>query len=85
MHAHCVARRTRELGPAIAKRLRHAREQSGLTVRELAQRAHVDPGTIQRLSDGLGGNAGVGTLTDLARALRVRPEWLVFGSGERDL
>jgi transcriptional regulator with XRE-family HTH domain len=85
MHARCVARRTRELGPGIARRLRQAREAAGLTVRELAQRAHVNPGTVQRISDGLGGNAGVGTLTDLARALRVRPEWLVFGSGERDI
>ena len=67
MNARSVARRTRELGPGIAKRLRQAREAAGLTVRELAQQAHVDPGTIQRLSDGLGGNAGVGTLTDVGR------------------
>lgn len=74
-----MARRSRELGPGIGKRLRQAREEAGLTVRELAERAHTTPKTIQDISDGKGGNSGVGTLSDIARALGVRPEWLICG------
>lgn len=76
-----MARRTRELGPAIGKRLRLARELSGLTVRELAARAHCTTHTVQRISDGLGGNTGLGTIADLACALGVSPAWLAFGEG----
>lgn len=76
-----MARRTRELGPSIGKRLRLARELRGLTVRELAEVGHCTTHTIQRISDGLGGNTGLGTITDLARALKVTPEWLAFGIG----
>lgn len=74
-----MARRTRELGPGIGKRLKAAREAAGLTVRELAELAHTSPTTIQMISDGRGGNSGVGVLADIARALDVTPEWLAYG------
>ena len=74
-------RRTRELGPGIGKRLKKAREAAELTVRDLAAKAHVSTQTILNISDGNGGNAGVGTLFDLARALGVRPCWLAYGEG----
>lgn len=77
-----VARRTKELGPGIAKRLRRAREARALTVRELAERANTTHQTIQNLSDGLGGNSGVGILFDIAKALDVSPAWLAFGEGD---
>lgn len=41
MHCPTVARRTKQLGPAIGKRLRLAKELKNLTVRELAKLAHV--------------------------------------------
>ena len=75
-------RRTKELGPGLAKRLRLARKAAGLTVRDLADAAHTSAQTIQNLSDGLGGNSGIGLLADIARALNVSPSWLAFGSGE---
>lgn len=81
-HGAAVARRTRELGPGIAERLRKARAMAGLTVRELASRAHTTAQTVQWLSDGKGGNSGIGLLVDLAKALSVSPEWLAFGVGD---
>lgn len=76
-----VARRVNILGPAIAERLRLARELRGLTVRQLAEQAQVDKQTVQRLSDGLGRNPGAGMMADLAKALDVSPAWLTFGEG----
>lgn len=79
-----MARRTKELGPAIGLRLRQARKLSGLTIAELAERAHLSRKTVQDLSLGHGGAVGVGTITDLARALDVpgvTPAWLAFGEG----
>lgn len=76
-----MSRRTKELGPGVGKRLRQAREASDLTVRGLADRAQLSYVTVQRISTGEGGNAGIGTLLDLARALGVRPCWLAYGEG----
>lgn len=75
-------RRAKQLGPGIGRRLRRAREACGLTVRELATRAHTSAKTVQAISDGRGGNSGVGLLWDLARALDVSPCWLAYGLGE---
>ncbi len=82
VHGPDVARRTKELGPDIGKRLRKARQAAGLTVRDLAAKAHTTAQTVQWISDGKGGNTGVGLLVDLAKALGVTPEWLAFGVGE---
>ena len=75
-------RRTKELGPGLGKRLRQARDNAGLTVRELADRANTSVQTIQNLSDGLGGNSGIGLIADIARALAVSPAWLAYGMGK---
>ena len=72
----------RELGPDIGKRLRQAREAAGLTVRDLAYRAHTTKTTIMAISDGRGGNSSVSLLARIARALNVSPAWLAYGEGE---
>ncbi len=54
-------------------------------MRELAERAHIARKTIQDLTNGDGGNVGVGTLTDIARALGISPAWLAFGEGRGPL
>lgn len=77
-----VAKRSAELGPFLAQRLREAREASGLTVRALATEAGTTPTTIQAIASGKGAGCSVALLTDIARALHVRPAWLVFGDGE---
>jgi len=81
MHCPTVARRTKQLGPAIGKRLRLAKELKNLTVRELAKLAHTSPNTIQVISNGEGSNSSVGLLADIAKALGVTPEWLAYGAG----
>jgi transcriptional regulator with XRE-family HTH domain len=53
-----------------------------MTMRELAEKAHIARKTVQDLSNGEGGNVGVGTIVDLARALGVSPAWLAFGEGD---
>lgn len=74
-----VARRTKELGPGIGKRLKRAQRDAGLTVRELAERANTTPTTIMTIRGGEGGNCGVGLLYDVAKALGVSPAWLAYG------
>ena len=68
----------------IARRLNEAREQAGLSVEELAERAGTTPTAIQTITCGKGGECSVALLTDVARALEVSPAWLVFGDGEPD-
>lgn len=77
-----TVRRTKELGPGIGRRLRQARELRNVTQVQLAKLAHTTQATVNTLERGDGGNSGVGLLFDLARALKVRPAWLVFGDGE---
>jgi transcriptional regulator with XRE-family HTH domain len=76
-----LARRTRELGPGIGDRLKQARSDAGLTMDALAKRAHTTITTINTISTGKGGNAGVGTLADIAKALGCSAAWLAFGIG----
>jgi len=76
-----MARRTKELGPAIGRRVREAREQADLTVRRLAVLIHSSPNTIVLIERGDGGNSGIGLYVDLAHALHVRPCWLLFEDG----
>ena len=75
-------RRRKELGPPLGRRLRIAREAAGLTTRELAALAHTSKKTIQDLSDGKGGNSGIGLIADIARGLGVSPAWLAYGEGQ---
>jgi transcriptional regulator with XRE-family HTH domain len=57
-------------------RLKRLREARGLTQRELARRAGLNPATIGRLEDG-NGDLTAPTAERLARALRVKPEELI--------
>lgn len=51
-------------------------------MRDLAVKAHVSRKTLQSISDGEAGNAGVGMLYDIAKCLGVAPEWLAYGAGD---
>jgi transcriptional regulator with XRE-family HTH domain len=53
--------------------------ERGLTDRALGESAEVSFTTIQNLRRGFGGQAGIGTLWNVARALGVRPSWLAYG------
>ena len=75
-----MARRSNEFGPGIARRLRSKRRAAGLTPRQLADLYHCALQTVQRLEDGGARNVGIGTIADLARALRVPPGWLAYGA-----
>lgn len=77
-----MARRTLHLGLEVAKRLKQAREASGLTIAELAIKAHTTPRTIGSLLEGKGAASALGLWADVARALKVSPAWLCFGEGE---
>lgn len=63
----------------LAKRLRYARERIGLSQSELARRASVRPQTVQFIEGGRVRRPG--SLVELAKALSVRPEWLLLGEG----
>lgn len=53
--------------------------ERGLTDRALGESAKLSFTTIQNLRRGFGGQAGIGTLWNVAYALGVRPAWLAFG------
>jgi len=74
-----VAKHSRALGPQIGLRLSRVMKERGLTDRALAKEAQISFTTVQNLRRGLGGQAGVGTIWNIAKALGVTPEWLAFG------
>lgn len=78
-----MARRTRNLGPGIGRRLNLALAGAEMTIRELALKTHTSTTTVMKIKAGGGGNSGVGLLADIARALGVRAAWLILGEGER--
>lgn len=63
----------------LAKRLKHAREQAGLSQAALAKLIGSGQSTIGSIENGR--NQGSGKLLQIARVLRVRPEWLETGRG----
>lgn len=79
-----VARRTTKLSQEIGQRLTTIREARGITERDLARLAHMHHVSVHRTCHGEGGNPNVGTILDLAKALRVNPAWLAFGIGPRE-
>lgn len=67
----------RHLG--IASRLRISRDESGLSANALGQAAGVATGTILYIEKGRT-IPSVETIEKLAKALRLSPSWLAFGS-----
>lgn len=78
-----VRRQTIEIGEAMARRLRAARDEAGLTVRELAERADISHQTVVTYEAGGGGVAKLDTIKAIADVLGVRPGWLAYGDGPR--
>lgn len=73
-------------GPSVAQstlsdRLKKARTESGLNMRELARAAGVDVGYISRIEGGKNDNLGSEKAHLLASALRISVEWLLLGVG----
>ena len=62
--------------------LREAREQVGLTQRELAQAAEMDQTTISRLETSRNANPTHRTIQRLAKALGIAPSKLQFTAPE---
>lgn len=66
----------------LGRRVQAAREQRGLAVRALAREAELSDTMLHRIERGES-LPGLEVATRLARALAVRPSWLLFGESER--
>lgn len=64
---------------SVAVRLRKARENSGMSMRTLSEKAGLSSGTAQSIESGT--TPSIATIERLARALRVSSSWLAFGEG----
>ncbi len=62
----------------MSNNLKRAREIQGMSQRELATAIGQDPAQLSRLETGQVGNtpAGIRLKVEVARVLRVRPEWI---------
>ncbi len=67
----------------FGKRLAHARKTRKLTQREVAKKAGIEQGTLSGLETEK--SPSTASAVPLARALRVRIEWLIDGEGDMDL
>lgn len=65
------------MGTNFAERVKECRTELGLSQSALAKRAKVSQGTIAQIELGL--SQGSGKIVDLAFALGVSPEWLLYG------
>lgn len=65
------------MGTNFAERVKERRTELGLSQSALAKRAKVSQGTIAQIELGL--SQGSGKIVDLAFALGVSPEWLLYG------
>jgi transcriptional regulator with XRE-family HTH domain len=63
----------------VGERVRWAREQRGLTQAELDEIADLTCGHTGSIERGNRENPAAQTVTKLARALRITPQWLMFG------
>jgi transcriptional regulator with XRE-family HTH domain len=63
----------------LASRLKKARADAGVSQAELAKRIGAGQSTIASIENGR--NNGSGRLVDIAKALKVRREWLASGEG----
>ncbi|HCQ6509547.1 TPA: helix-turn-helix transcriptional regulator [Klebsiella pneumoniae] len=64
----------------LAERLREARKAAGMTQKTLGDAVGVSQAAIQKIETGRA--AQTTKLLDIAKALRVRPEWLSSGTGD---
>lgn len=78
MHSH-------RLGPEIGRRLSRLMKEHDLTDRDLGELALMSHSAIYKLRHGFGGQVGVGTVYNIAKALGVRAAWLAFGDGDPEL
>lgn len=78
MHSH-------KLGPEIGRRLSRIMKERGLVDRDLGELALMSHSAIYKLRHGFGGQVGVGTIWNIAKALGVSPAWLAFGVGPQEL
>lgn len=67
----------------VGERVKQAREAAGMTQMALAKAANVTRSAISQLESGLVKKPSAATLLPLSRALRVTPEWLMTGKGEK--
>jgi transcriptional regulator with XRE-family HTH domain len=72
---------TRRRTPALKTVLRTAREEAGLSIRQLAERSGVDKAMISRIESGETKWAQLGTINKLATALDLEPNRLYEASG----
>ena len=67
----------------MGQRLQTARTDRTQTRTDLARLAVLNPGSIAKIEGG--GQAGVDTVEQLAKALRISQAWLAYGIGPREL
>jgi transcriptional regulator with XRE-family HTH domain len=67
--------------PKLATVLRRAREERGLSIRQLAEASGVDKGVISRMESGTTRSPQRDSLNRLARVLRVEPSELHQAAG----
>ena len=65
------------MSTSFAERVKKRRTELGLSQSALAKRTKVSQGTIAQIELGL--SQGTGKIVDLALALGVSPEWLLYG------
>ena len=67
----------------LGERIKQRRIELGLSQANLAKRAKVSQGTIGQLE--VGRNQGSGKILDIAIALGVSPEWLLYGKNPPEM
>lgn len=68
----------------LADRIREARERAGMNQSELARKLGVSPQTVQQWEKG-GGMRGTGRAAEVAKALGVTVNWLMFGEDKSNV
>ena len=69
----------------IGNRIRTAREEAGITKKELAKRIHVADSTIMRYEKGQINKIKIPVIEAIANALNVNPMWLIGNSDKKSV
>lgn len=69
----------------IGHRISAAREEQGLTRKDLAMRIQVSPSTITRYENGKIDKLKMPVIESIAKALGVNPMWLIGKSEHKDI